>query len=398
VAAVEAIPLRSPTVDPSDLDGSSETILISIVDEAGRVGIGETDAPAAAVRELVLMDDNHLWSRGLGTMLEGRDPFEIAALHDELYAGTVYHGRRGLGIHALSAIDIALYDLVGKQLSRPAYQLLGGARRKTITPYATVYAGAPNGRTIGQMMKVTATLLERAMTLGFRAVKMEVVFGDLVSDRELADCIREGRNLLGNDVTMMVDFGYRWSDWREALWVLSRVEECDLYLAEATLQHDDLAGHAKLAERVQTRIGGAELAATVSECREWLERGGVDVLQPDINRCGGLTEIRRIADLAALHGALVIPHGWKTGITAAAARHFQAATVNAPFIEMFSPQLFDSPLRSELVRPEPVIEEGAIALPSAPGLGVELVQEIVEQYRSDVHDRRLRPAPHREER
>jgi L-alanine-DL-glutamate epimerase-like enolase superfamily enzyme len=395
---VEAVPLRSPTVDPSDLDGSSETILISIVDEAGRVGIGETDAPAVAVRELVLMDDNHLWSRGLRTMLEGRDPFEIAALHDELYAGTVYHGRRGLGIHALSAIDIALYDLVGKQLSRPAYQLLGGARRKAITPYATVYPGASNGRTIGQMMKATATLLERAMTLGFRAVKMEVVFGDLVSDRELADCIREGRNLVGNEVTMMVDFGYRWSDWREALWVLSRVEDCDLYLAEATLQHDDLAGHAKLAERVQTRIGGAELAATVSECREWLERGGVDVLQPDINRCGGLTEIRRIAELAALHGALVIPHGWKTGITAAAARHFQAATVNAPFIEMFSPQLFESPLRSELVRPEPVIEDGAIPLPSAPGLGVELVDEIVEQYRADVHDGRPRTSHERERR
>ena len=104
--------------------------------------------------------------------------------------------------------------------------------------------------------------------------------------------------MLGGDVTMMVDFGYRWHDWRDALWTLSRVEDCDVYFAEATLQHDDLDGHRKLAERVETRIGGAEFAATVHECREWLERGGVDVLQPDINRCGGLTEIRRIAELA----------------------------------------------------------------------------------------------------
>src|SRR6185436_4121974 len=110
-------------------------------DEEGRAGIGEADAPAVAVRELVLMDDVHGWSRGLAGLLAGRDPLEIGALHDELYAGTIYHARRGLGIHALSAVDVALHDLVGKQLGRPSYQLLGGARRNDIRPYATIYAG-----------------------------------------------------------------------------------------------------------------------------------------------------------------------------------------------------------------------------------------------------------------
>jgi L-alanine-DL-glutamate epimerase-like enolase superfamily enzyme len=107
----------------------------------------------------------------------------------------------------------------------------------------------------------------------------------------------------------------------------------------------------------------------------------VDVLQPDISRCGGLTEIRRIAELAALHGALVIPHCWKTGITAAAAIHFQAATANAPWIEFLHPDLYDSPLRQELVRPEPELASGRIDLPTAPGLGVELVDEAVDRYR-----------------
>ncbi len=116
------------------------------------------------------------------------------------------------------------------------------------------------------------------------------------------------------------------------------------------------------------------------ECREWLERGGVDVLQPDINRCGGLTEIRRIAELAAHYGALVIPHCWKTGITAAAARHYQAATSNAPWVEMFHPALYESPLRAELTRPEPVIVDGCIPLPGEPGLGIELVPEALERY------------------
>jgi L-alanine-DL-glutamate epimerase-like enolase superfamily enzyme len=381
IASVEAIALRAPRSGEQDLDGSAETVVVRITDEEGRAGIGEADAPAVAVRELVLMDDVHGWSRGLAGMLAGGDPFELGALNDELYAGTIYHARRGLGIHALSAVDVALHDLAGKQLGRPAYQLLGGARRDAIAPYGTIYVGSVGERTLGQMVDALLARTEEALRLGFRAVKVEPLFEDLATNRDLVDCIRECRRLVGPDVTMMVDFGYRWDDWRDALWVLSRVEDCDLYFAEATLRHDDLDGHRRLAERVETRVGGAEFAATVHECREWLERGRVDVLQPDINRCGGLTEIRRIADLALLHGALVIPHCWKTGITAAAARHYQAATANAPWIEAFHPSLFPSPLRAGLVAPEPELEDGRLPLPDAPGLGVELVDEVVERYR-----------------
>jgi L-rhamnonate dehydratase len=383
IAEIEAIPLRAAPVDPSDLDGSVETIVVRITDEDGRQGIGEADAPSRVVRELVLMDDLFDWSRGLRKALLGADPFEIPALHHTLYEATIYHGRRGLGIHALSAVDIALHDLAGKQLGRPAYQLLGGARREAITPYATIWPGGVKGRTIEQMMEAIAGQLRRSLELGYRAVKMEVVFGDLVSDRELVECVHEGRRLIGEDIVLAVDFGYRWRDWRAALWTLDRVEDCDIFFAEATLQHDDLAGHAKLAERVETRVAGAEFAATVHECREWLERGCVDVLQPDVNRCGGLTELRRIADQAALHGALVVPHGWKTGITAAAERHFQAATENAPFVEFLVPELYASPLRAELVRPEPDVRDGTIHLPTEPGLGVELVEEAVTKYRVD---------------
>jgi L-rhamnonate dehydratase len=382
IVEVEAIPLQAAPKDPADLDSSSHTILVRLTDEAGRTGIGETDAPPTAVRELVLMDDLFAWSRGLRNAILGRDPFELGALHDELYGATIYHGRRGLGVHALSAVDIALHDLLGKQLGRPAYQLLGGARREALTPYATIWPGAVLGRSIGEMMNASAAQFEHALALGFAAVKMEVIFGDLVTDGELVECIREGRRLLGDDVTMLVDFGYRWSDWRDALWVLRRVEDCDLYLAEATLGHDDLAGHAKLAEGVEMRVAGAEFAATVAECREWLERGGVDVLQPDVNRCGGLTELRKIALVAELAGASVVPHGWKTGITVAAALHFHAATANAPYVEMLHPDLYDSPLRAELVRPEPAVRDGSVPLPTEPGLGIEVVEEAIERYRA----------------
>ena len=129
------------------------------------------------------------------------------------------------------------------------------------------------------------------------------------------------------------------------------------------------------------RIAGAEFAATVQECREWLERGQVDVLQPDVNRCGGLTELRRIAELASHHGAEVVPHGWKTGITAAAQRHFQAATACCPMIECFHPELFESTLRSSLTGPEAVVVDGFLPLPDQPGLGVTVDESVVDRYR-----------------
>ena len=267
ITDVETIVLRAPESDSTDLDSSSETVVVVIHDEEGRIGIGEADAPAAIVRDLVMMDDIHAWSRGLRSQLIGRDPFGIGALHRELYEATLYHGRRGLGIHALSAVDVALHDLVGKQLGRPVYDLLGGACRRAIRPYATIYPGAVGDRTIGEVMDDIGARFEHALELGFRAVKMEVFFGDFVSDRQLVGCIEEGRRLLGHEITLLVDFGYRWDDWRAALWTLSRLEDCDIYLAEATLQHDDLDGHARLAERVETRIGGAEMAATRFECR-----------------------------------------------------------------------------------------------------------------------------------
>ena len=189
--------------------------------------------------------------------------------------------------------------------------------------------------------------------------------------------------MLGDDILMAIDFGYRWHGWHDALLVLDRIADCDIYFAEATLQHDDLAGHARLAAQSSIRICGAEAAATRWEIREWLDRGGVAVVQPNIGRGGGLTEIRRIADMCELHGAEIVPHGWKTGITSAVGRHFQAACPAAPLFEYVSPQVFDSPLRRELVTPEPAIVDGLMELPTAAGLGIELNEELVERWRTD---------------
>jgi L-rhamnonate dehydratase len=383
IANVETVALYTD-VNADDLDGSYDTVLVRITDEDGRTGTGETDAPPALIKWFIEMEDLHDWSRGLGKMLVGKDPFSVPALSDELYGASRYPGRRGLGIHALSAVDIALYDLVGRQLGRPAYQLLGGARHTHLRPYGTIWPGFPGDRSMSEVMTDIKRMMTAAVESGLTAVKMEVLFKDLVDDRRLVDLIHEGRSHIGPDITMMVDFGYRWTDWRAALWVLERIEECDIYFAEAPLDHDNLISHRRLAERSPIRIGGAEMSATRFECREWLETARSDVIQANVTRCGGLTEARRIADIAQHYGASVVPHGYKTGITVAASSHFQAASANCPFFEYLSPSTAKSVLRTRLVTPEPQLQEGVMPLPTAPGLGFEVDEELVERYRVDL--------------
>lgn len=381
IEKIEIIPLRVGGVDVEDCDGTVDTVVIRLTDSEGRTGIGESDASPEAVKAFLETPTAHIWARRASEVLNGADPVEVAALWERLYESTFYSGRRGLGIHALSAVDLALHDLAGKQLGLPAYKLMGGARRERLRPYCTIFPGLPRGRTLSELLNITARQFEQALALGFGAVKMEVMYFDLVTDREMVEAIREGRRMLGDDITMMLDFGYRWRDWHDALWVLRKIEDCNIYFAEATLQHDDLHGHARLAQMSPIRICGAEMAATRWEVREWIETGKVAVVQPDITRCGGLTEIRRIADMCELYGVQVIPHGWKTGILAAASRHFQAACPNAPYFEFIAPQVYQSPLREKLVRPEPTVEAGTMALPEGPGLGVELDDRVVETYR-----------------
>jgi L-alanine-DL-glutamate epimerase-like enolase superfamily enzyme len=187
IAELEVIPIVTPGVNAGDCDGAADTVVVRLTDEDGRTGIGEADAPADLVRAFVEQPDLHVWSRNARNLVVGRDPFPIAALVDELYEATLYPGRRGLGIHALSAIDIALHDLVGKQLGRPVYELLGGARKEWLSPYATIFPGLPQGRGLAELLRDIGGRFQVAVEAGFRAVKMECLFYDLVTDRKLVE-------------------------------------------------------------------------------------------------------------------------------------------------------------------------------------------------------------------
>ncbi len=380
IIQVEVIPLAMPADKTWFESGFDETLVVRLTDENGVQGIGDCYAAPATVKPYFDMATMHMWSQSLRAILLGADPLERATLWDRMYEGTIFPGRRGAAIHAISAADIALTDLAARQIGQPVWKLLGGRRRPHLTPYATIFPGLSMGRSIRELMDAIAGQFQSVIEGGYRVLKMEVLFYELVSDRELVGLIKEGRRMIGDDITMAVDFGYRWRHWHDAKWVIDRIADCDIFFCEAPLQHDDLAGHAQLARMSPVRIAGAEFAATRWEVREWIETGGVAVVQPGITRAGGFTEMMRIAEMADLRGVQVVPLAWHTGITAAAALQFQAATINTPAIEYFPPYLFDSPLRQHLVSPEAVVKDGKVDLPQAPGLGIELNEEIVAKY------------------
>lgn len=381
IKELEVLTFAVPSISANQIDGASTTTVVRLTDEDGHIGIGECDGAPSVIKAFIEMPSSHaFWGQGIRSMLIGADPLEITALWQRIYDATAFSGRRGLGIQALSGIDIALHDLAGHQIGQPVYKLMGGARRKHLTPYATIFPGWPEGKKLSELIDGLATRCEHALKLGYRAIKICVIFGDVVTDTKLVDVLRQSRRMVGDNTPLMIDFGYRWRDWADAKWVLNRAADADLYFAEATLQHDDLEGHAKLVEHCPMRICGAELAGTRWEVREWMVTAKVAVVQPDINHCGGLTEIRRICDMAELYGVQVIPHGWKTGITAACGQHFQASCTNAPMFEYVVPEIYDLPLRRELVSPNPVVNDGNMALPTGAGLGISLNQEAVKKF------------------
>jgi len=362
-------------------EGEEETLLVRITDENGTYGIGESPCTPKVIQAMVEQETIHFWSQGITDLLIGADPVEARALYDRIYHGSFYHGRRGTFIQAMSAVDIALWDLAGKQLGLPVYKLLGGARSDRIRPYATCYPGDIYDGPMTPIVDEIARQAEIAVDQGITAIKVPVLFGDATTDKQIVEFTKQCRSMVGDDIVLALDFGYRWWDWHDAAWTLKRIEDFDIYFAEAPLRHDDLHGHARLAAVSPIRIGGAEFAAGRWEVREWIETGGVSLVQPGVSRAGGFTELMRIAEMCEMYGAQLMPHSFATGITDVANFHLQAASLTIPMVEFRSSRLGPSRLRTELVSPpEPAIVDGYAELPTGAGLGVELNEELVAAH------------------
>jgi L-rhamnonate dehydratase len=370
ITKVEAIPLRIPGLDWTRADGIQDDVIVRVHTDAGITGLGEADSSPAVVKALVDAPESWMRSRGLAGMLVGEDPLHTERLWDKMYQGTLWMGRGGVTIEAISAVDIALWDIKGKAFGVPVHTLLGGARRETIPVYASMLFEADLG-----LMRERA---QHHVAEGYRAVK----FGwgpmgpDLATDVAL---VRTAREAIG-DAALLVDAGACWTA-REAIRRVDAFQEYQLFWLEEALASDDLAGWARLTAATRgMRIATGEQETLAGAFRDLLEIGHVDVLQPDLARAGGFTQGRRIADLAAGGHALCVPHAWKSGILVAATLHFAATLGEIPFVEH---SMAESPLRRDLVRTEVQVARGVARIPQSPGLGVELNDEIVERYRVD---------------
>jgi L-alanine-DL-glutamate epimerase-like enolase superfamily enzyme len=181
---------------------------------------------------------------------------------------------------------------------------------------------------------------------------------------------------------MMVDVAYAWSNAAQALAVLEQLEPFNLYFVETPIDIDDLEGYAFLHQRSPIRIAAGEFQNTHFEFLDLADRGLVDVLQPDVGRVGGFTEARKVCQIAADRGRLVVPHCWKSGIGIAASWHLGVSTPVCPFIEFLPPELCDSSLRTKLLTSEFELNNGVLKLPDRPGLGVQLNREALEAFRA----------------
>jgi len=239
---IETYVLLDPGYDVDACSSAQDDIVVLIHADDGITGIGEVDTNPWVAQAMIHARGTHVLGLGLEEMLLGQDPLQPEALWDRMYEGSFMTGRRGLGICAMGALDMALWDIRGKALGVPCWQLLGGARKSHITPYASLL---PTGGTIADYRDSLAGKARQAQALGFRAGKMEVCVkgpyshnGLQAPDEAIIEIVAACREAVGPDFAMMVDVCYCWNDAKEALRVLRRLESYDLYFVETPLQLD----------------------------------------------------------------------------------------------------------------------------------------------------------------
>ncbi|HYW00345.1 MAG TPA: mandelate racemase/muconate lactonizing enzyme family protein [Candidatus Acidoferrum sp.] len=385
ITNIESYVLLVPDYDSQACSSAQDDIVVKILTDEGIVGIGETDTNPWATKAYIESPGTHIMALGVRELLMGQDPLQPEALWDRMYTATAMPGRRGLGICAMGALDMALWDIKGKALQKPIWELLGGARRTKIHPYASLL---PNGNTLDAYSSNLQEKLLQAKKYGFTAAKLEVCVNGPYShnglqeaDSEVTKIVASCREAVGPNMTLMVDVAYAWNDWRTALQVIETLEPYDIYFVETPVATDDLDGYAKLARRSPIRIAAGEWLQTRFEFQDLIDRGHIDVAQPDIGRVGGITEAKRVTEYAALRGRLMTPHCWKTGIGIAASAQLAAASSNCPFIEYLPGELSESAIRKELVKDELKMVQGEIDLPQKPGLGIDLDEAAIQKYR-----------------
>jgi L-rhamnonate dehydratase len=367
ITKVEALYLRQPEVK-WQCDSGQDALIVRVETDAGITGIGEVDSNPMAVKGAIEGPFSHTTATGLAQVVVGEDPFETERLWHKMYRANIYGGRRGAGLHAISGIDIALWDIKGKALGLPIWKLLGGGFHQKMRCYASSLFGATPEK--------TGELARRYRDQGFTAVK----FGwDPMGQDERTDIalVREGRKGLGDGADLLIDAGLVW-DSKTALQRARAFEEYDIFWLEEPLRPDDYDGYRKLARATDVRIAAGEEESNRASFLELMDRGGIDVVQVDLTRCGGFTEAVKIAALAWDRGLPVANHGFTTYVNVTAALHFLNSIPNALICEFVAEE--ETNLRESVTKQKLRAKDGYLDIPEAPGLGIDLDEEGMAKF------------------
>jgi len=366
ITDVRTIPLRGMTPDSGWAQGTDPNdnlhTLVKVETDEGLVGWGSCYTSQALVDAAL---------RLLRPWLIGECAIEPERVSEKLHQMTFWQGRGGAVTHAISGIDIALWDLLGQAAGQPIARLLGGCYRDRIKPYGSILFDDPP--------RLREKLLA-ATSRGFKAIKLGWNGFGRVSRRYDELLVRTARETVGPDVEIMVDAGGSEQFWPHGFkWAVETarmLKDYDVVWFEEALPPDDIEGFKRLREHAPLPITSGEVLTRRQQFLPWIEQGAVDIIQPDSTKCGGLSEARRIAWMAYDHNILMVSHGWNTAIGLAADLHLAAAMPVARWVEYITP----SPYIEEIVaQPFRLDADGLLALPTGPGLGIELDPDGIER-------------------
>ncbi len=337
--------------------------IVEVLTDEGLIGVGSAMTSKSLVAAGVALLRPHLI---------GERADEPARVTEKLRQSAFWQGRGGAVEHAISGIDIALWDLMGQICRQPVSRLLGGNYRQRVKPYGSILFDEP-----GPLRET----LHQTVARGFKAIKLGWrPFGR--RDRKTDELLmKTARDTVGPHVELMVDaggseqfwpHGYKW-----ALETAKMLADYQVVWFEEALPPDDLEGFVELRRHSPVPIATGEVLTRRQSFRPFLERHAVDIIQPDCTKCGGLTEAWRIAWMAYEHNIQWVPHGWNTALGLAADLHLSAAMPVARYVEYLTP----SPYLEDIVAvPFQVDAEGYLPIPDRPGLGIELNREALKHY------------------
>ncbi|WP_020410170.1 mandelate racemase/muconate lactonizing enzyme family protein [Hahella ganghwensis] len=374
ITNIEVIELRVPDTRPLDLDPTNNGCLIRLHTDSGHCGIAEVDSLPSVIKAIVDAPPRINTLMGLKSILIGEDPTNIPQLWKKMHHHTSYCGRRGIVMHAISGIDIALWDLLGKLENKPVSELLGTPKRQSLPAYTTVY---PLGKSADELYRA----LENALRYPVKALKLAIDPFWRDSPQLATELLLKARDFVGPDMELMLDAVASFTHRDQLKPLLPTLHECHIRWLEAPFPLDHLDQYRRIKESgIPIAAGDTGLTAP-DEWLPYFRDAQIDIAQPDISWVGGFTALQEIAMMAQEFGSRLIPHGWNTDLTLAANLHFLAVQPTAEYAEFSTSS---SPLRWQLAENGPNIDHnGMIPVPDGPGLGISINEEILRQYRID---------------